>query len=133
MEILYEAQYQVAWVDVDMNGHMANSKFLDYATQTRFRSIASRGFSPADFQSHGVGPVIFEDHLRYHRELRFLDEFTVTHSYESLDAEGRKFRVVNLFRRDGEEVAEVTALGAWFDLRTRKIVAPPADLAAALT
>ncbi|MEJ2085295.1 MAG: thioesterase, partial [Acidobacteriota bacterium] len=50
MEVLYEARYRVAWVDIDMNGHMANSRYLDYATQTRLQYIASRGFSLNDFQ-----------------------------------------------------------------------------------
>ena len=133
MEVLYEARYRVAWADVDMNGHMANSRYLDYATQTRLQYIASRGFSLSDFQHHGVGPIIFEDRTRYQRELRFLDEFVVSHSYESLDEKGRKFKVVNRFTRDGEEVAEVVAHGAWFDLATRKVIVPPAKLARALS
>ena len=112
MAVLYEAKYRVTWADVDMNGHMANSRYLDYATQTRLQYIASRGFSLSDFQHHGVGPVIFEDRLNYQRELRFLEEFVVSHSYESLDEKGRKFKVVNRFSRDGEEVAEVVAHGA---------------------
>lgn len=128
----YEASFRVSWSDVDMNGHMANSRYLDYATQTRFQYIASQGFTPADFRRHGVGPIIFEDRIRYQRELRFLDEFTVSFSYETIDDEGRKFKVVNRFTRGGEEVAEVVALGAWFDLAARKVVVPPAKLAEAM-
>lgn len=132
MDVLYEASYRVTWTDVDMNGHMANSRYLDYATQTRFQHIASQGFGPADFRRHGVGPIIFEDRIRYQRELRFLDEFTVSFSYETMDDKGRKFKVVNRFTRDGEEVAEVVAHGAWFDLAARKVVVPPAKLAEAM-
>ena len=133
MAVLYEAHYRVTWADVDMNGHMANSRYLDYATQTRFQYIASRGFSPSDFQRHGIGPIIFEDRLRYQRELRFLDEFVVSHNFESIDDRGRKFKVVNRFTRDGEEIAEVVAHGAWFNLATRKVIAPPAALARAVS
>lgn len=105
-----------------------NSRYLDYATQTRFLYVASRGFSPADFRRHGIGPVIFEDRVTYRRELRFLDDFVVSHAYERLDEAGRKFTVTNRFARQGELVAEVTANGAWFDLAARAIVAPPAEL-----
>ncbi len=133
MSDLYFVRYQVGWIDVDMNGHMSNSRYLDYATQTRFRYLAEHGFSPDDFRRHGLGPLIFEDHLRYRRELRFLDQFSVAFEYEKLDEEGRKFRVVNRFTRDGEEVAVVDARGAWFDLETRSVAVPPAKLLAALS
>ena len=132
MGALYQASFRVSWSDVDMNGHMANSRYLDYATQTRFQYIASQGFTPADFRRHGIGPIIFEDRIRYQRELRFLDEFSVSFSYEPIDDQGRKFRVVNRFTRDGEEVAEVIAHGAWFDLGSRKVVVPPDALATAM-
>ena len=132
MSSLFEANYRVAWADIDMNGHMANSRFLDYATQTRFQYLALRGFMPADFQRLQVGPVIFEDHLRYRRELRMLDEFTVGFEYEALDPQGRKFRMLNRFSKGHEAVAEVEALGAWFDLVSRKVVVPPEALARAL-
>ncbi|MDX1644782.1 MAG: thioesterase family protein [Thermoanaerobaculia bacterium] len=133
MSEIYSASYQVGWIDIDANGHMSNSRYLDYATQTRFRCLAERGFSPDDFRRHGIGPVMFEDTLRYRSELRFLDEFTVSFEYERLDEEGRKFRVVNRFTRAGEEVAVVDARGAWFDLETRSVVVPPAKLLAALS
>ena len=132
MSSLFEASYRVAWGDIDMNGHMANSRFLDYATQTRFQYLAKRGFWPADFQRLQVGPVIFEDHLRYRRELRMLDDFKVGFEYEALDPQGRKFKILNRFTKGDEAVAEVEALGAWFDLVSRKVVVPPEALARAL-
>lgn len=132
MSDIYRVRYRVAWIDVDMNGHMSNSRYLDYATQTRFRFLADHGFPPDDFRRHGIGPVMFEDHLRYRRELRFLEEFSVSFEFESLDERGRKFRVTNPFTRDEEEVATVVARGAWFDLETRSVVVPPQELLDAL-
>jgi acyl-CoA thioester hydrolase len=124
----FEAIYQVTWADLDANGHMANSAYLDYATQTRFRYAAGRGILPSDMARLGIGPVIFEDRLTYQRELRFLDAFAVSHAYESLDPRHRKFAVVNVFLRDDEQVAEVHAHGAWLDLAARRITVPPAEL-----
>ncbi len=128
----YVVRYQVTWADMDLNGHMANSAYLDYATQTRFRYAASHGFTPADFRRAGVAPVMFEDRLTYHRELAFLDEFEVTHAYRSLDEAGRKFAVENLFQRDSETVASLSAHGGWLHLETRRVVVPPPELLAAL-
>jgi acyl-CoA thioester hydrolase len=133
MTVLYEARFQVTWADLDLNGHMANSRFLDYATQTRFLYAASRGFTPADFRRHGIGPVVFEDHLRYRKELFFLDEFVVTHQYEARDERGRKFQITNRFLRGDAEAAEVIAQGAWFDLQKRAIIVPPAELVQAIS
>jgi acyl-CoA thioester hydrolase len=124
----FEASYRVTWADLDANGHMANSAYLDYATDTRFRHAGSRGFSPADLRRLGIGPVIFEDRLTYRRELLFLDEFVVTHGYTSVDPQYRKFVVRNVFLRRGEPVAEVEAQGAWMDLATRKVTPPPPEV-----
>lgn len=129
----YAVEYQVSWADVDLNGHMANSRYLDYATQTRFRYIAEHGFPPEAFRRHAIGPVIFEDRLRYLRELRFLERFRVTFAYRQKGDDRRKFHVSNTFLRDGETVAEITADAAWFDLRTRSLVEPPDALVAALS
>ena len=132
MDDEYKEAFRVSWADVDMNGHMANSAYLDYATETRFRCLASRGFGPDQFQRHRVGPAILEDRVRYLRELLYLERFEVSFAYESLDQKGSEFKVTNRFYRNGEMVAEVTARGVWFDLDKRKTVVPPAELAAIL-
>ena len=127
------SQFQVAWGDLDANGHMANRAFLDYATQARFLYIAERGFTPLDFRKHSLGPVILEEHIRYIKELLFLERFRVDFSARLLSDDGSRFRLRNrFFREDDRHCAEIVCSGAWFCLRTRTIVPPPPPLAEAM-
>jgi acyl-CoA thioester hydrolase len=131
----FEKSFEVAWAMLDANGHMANVAFLDACVDTRFSYFISRGFTPADFVKHGIGPVVRRDEVDYFRELRLLQPFTVSFllAGSSPDVSVSRFRLRNEVRRgDGELAARITSLGGWLDLRGRKLVAPPPELAAAI-
>lgn len=130
---MYEKSFQVAWAMLDANGHMANTAFLDVCVDTRLSYFISRGFTPADFVKHGIGPVVRRDEVDYYRELRMLQPFTVTLALAGVSEDASRFRLRNEIRReDGEVAARVTSLGGWLELRARKLVAPPDGLAAAI-
>jgi acyl-CoA thioester hydrolase len=125
--------YTVTWSDLDANVHLRNTGYLDYAAQTRFVYLAGQGFTPAEFRTAGIGPVVFSEEIRYLRELRFLEEFSVTIELGGINAEGSKFILVNRFlKKDGTLSAEVVTRGAWFDLRERKVTVPPQALTDAM-
>ena len=118
---------------LDANGHMANTAFLDVCVDTRFSYFISRGFTPADFVKHGIGPVVRRDEVDYYRELRMLQPFSVNFLLAGASPDVSRFRLRNEIRReDGEVAARITSLGGWLDLRARKLVAPPTELAAAI-
>jgi len=125
----FELSFKVAWGDLDANGHMANTAYLDYASQSRFAYLATLGFGPAAFVAHGIGPVIFEDRLCYRRELRLLQPFSVSLHLSGLSSEGRHFALENRFADDdGRLAATVRARAAWFDLEQRRVTQPPPPL-----
>ena len=125
--------YTVAWSDLDANVHLRNTGYLDYAAQTRFLYLAEQGFTPAEFKTAGIGPVVFSEEIRYLRELRFLEEFSVTIELGGIHPEGSKFILVNRFlKTDGTVSAEVCTRGAWFDLRERRVTVPPPALTDAM-
>ena len=129
----FEKSFQVAWAMLDANGHMANTAFLDVCVDARFSYFISRGFTPADFARHGIGPVVRRDEVDYYRELRLLQPFTVAFLLAGASPDVSRFRLRNEIRReDGELAARITSLGGWLDLRARKLVAPPEGLAAAI-
>lgn len=131
---MFEAEFQVAWGDLDYNRHVGNSRYLDYAAQARFLYLSSRRFGPDAFARHGIGPAILTDEVKYLKELRLLDRFTVSFEVAGLNASGSRFIIVNRFiGHDGEPRAEVRTMAVWFDLAARKAVAPPPQLAAAMT
>ncbi|MFO0751301.1 MAG: thioesterase family protein [Myxococcota bacterium] len=121
------------WGDMDFNGHMRNTAYLDAAGDLRMLFFAAHGFPMSEFTRLGMGPVITQDTLEYHRELRLLDAYTVDVVLGGLSDDGARFKFVNTFTRgDGKRVAVVTSLGGWLDLAARRIVPAAPELARAL-
>lgn len=129
----FERTLHVSWNHLDANGHMANTGYLDMAIDVRFLYFTSCGFSPAEFLASGIGPVLRREEVDYFRELRMLQPVRVSLLLAGLSDDASRFRIVNEFRReDGELCARLTSQGGWFDVRSRKLVAPPDKLMAAL-
>lgn len=133
MSGVFSHEFTVGWGDIDFNGHMRNTAYLDLSGTVRMLYFRHRGFPMSEFERLRIGPVIYRDDLDYRRELRLLDPVTVTLELAGLDPDGARFAVRNRFlRADGEEAAVVTSRGGWLDLDTRRLTAPPEALRAAL-
>ena len=131
---MFERTLYARWGDMDFNGHMRNTAFLDAGADVRMMFFAENGFSMREFEQRRIGPVIFRDELDYYRELRLLQDVRVTLVAVGLSDDCARFRLRNEFFRaaDGERVARVTSSGGWLDLEKRKLTAPPEDLASLL-
>ena len=117
------------WGDMDFNGHMRNTAYLDASGDLRVRYFADHGFTAREFECLQVGPVILRDALEYYRELHLLEEVEVRLALLGLSEDGSHFRMRNDFRRaDGQKIARVESTGGWLDLRARKLTAPPEEL-----
>jgi acyl-CoA thioester hydrolase len=118
----------VGWGDLDANGHMRNTAYLDKAADVRMYYFADHGFPSREFARVGIGPVVQKDEIEYFRELHLLDPITVTLQVDALSDDGARFVLRNEFWRDAELVARVTTTGGWLDLKARKLIAPPEKL-----
>lgn len=125
MAEVFEKRFVVGWRDVDANGHVANTAYLQYAVDTRIAFFADCGFPPVEFIRQGFGPVIKSDNVEYFRELLMFDAFRVTMENGGFSDDGSRFRVVNkIYKNDGEVAAVVTSIGGWLSLDKRKLIAP---------
>ncbi len=130
---MYEKQFHVAWAHLDANGHMANTAYLDIVVDVRFMYFAERGFPPAEFQRLGIGPVVRRDEVDYYRELRLMQRIHIDMQIAGISDDVSRFKLRHEIRReDGELAARVTTLAGIFDLKSRKLIAPPEGLAEAL-
>jgi len=121
------------WGDMDFNGHMRNTSFLDKGADIRMMFFAEHGFPAETFARLRIGPVIMKDEIDYYREVGLLDEIGVTITAAALSEDGSRFRIRNeFFRADGKRAARLTSSGGWLDLSARKLIVPPPDLTAAL-
>lgn len=126
----FSTTFAIRWADLDPNGHVRHSVYADLAAQTRVDWLTSLGFGLREFGALGLGPILFREETRYLREVHLHDEVTVVAEVSGLSEDGTKWSLVHTLRRaDGTVVALISVDGAWFDLRTRRVTAPPPALA----
>jgi len=125
---MFEKTLYARWGDMDFNGHMKNTAYLDAGADVRMFYFEANGFSMREFEQRRIGPVILRDELEYFRELRLLEPVRVTLSAREIGEDGRFVLVNEFFREDGQRCARVTSTGAWLDLDRRKITRPPEEL-----
>ena len=129
----YEIDLLIGWQDMDMNGHMRNTAYLEKAVDVRLSYFATQGFPAAEFNRRRFGPVIMSDEIRYHREVGLLEHVRGTLILAGLAPDGSRFRLRNEFwLRDGRLAARLDSTGGWLDLDARRLIAPAAELGAAL-
>ena len=125
----FERTLYARWGDMDFNGHMKNTAYLDAGADVRMMYFAEHGFSMREFERLRFGPVITRDELVYYRELRLLEPVRVTLEADGLSEDGMRFRLRNeFFREDGQKAASVTSSGGWLDLDARRLKPPPEEL-----
>lgn len=129
----YSKVLYAGWSEMDYNAHMGNTAYLDKAVDVRLSYFAENGFPTSELARLNIGPVILSEQLEYFREIRLLQEFTVTLELAGLSPGGHRFRLRNeFFRPDGECCARITTFGGWLDLERRKLIDPPSEIVAAL-
>ena len=133
MTEIFQHTIQIGWGDMDANGHMRNSAYLDAASNVRMIYFIAHGFAVPELARLRIGPIALKDVLVYRRELHLLDEVTVPLETAGRAQDGSRFRLRNTFYRpDGKLAATLTTDGAWLDLERRRITRPPENLLAAM-
>lgn len=130
---IFEKRFEAGWASMDLNGHMANTSYLDFSVDTRMAYFAEAGFPNSEFQRLGFGPVVKSDNVEYYREIRLMQPFTVRFEISGLSENASRFRIVNgFFLEDGRHSATVTTVGGWLSFTERKLIVPPEGIRVAL-
>jgi acyl-CoA thioester hydrolase len=130
MAEIFEKTFHVGWGNVDFNGHLGNTSFLDLAVDVRMFFFAENGFPVQEFQRQKFGPVILKDEIEYFKEMYLLDKIRITFQGAGLSDDASRFRIRNeFFREDGRMSARLTTNGGWLGFETRKLIVPPSELA----
>lgn len=130
---MYSKTLYAGWREMDYNAHMGNTAYLDKAVDVRLSFFSENGFPTSELARLNIGPVILKEEIQYFREIRLLQEFTVTLELAGLSPNGHRFKLRNeFFRPDGERCARITTYGGWLDLSRRKLIEPPEAIVAAL-
>jgi acyl-CoA thioester hydrolase len=130
MSQVFEKIFHVGWANVDFNGHLGNTSFLDLAVDVRMFYFAENGFSIQEFQRQRFGPVIMKDEIEYYKEMYLLDKIRITFQGAGMSDDVSRFKIRNeFFREDGRLAARLNTTGGWLSFETRKLIVPPKELA----
>jgi acyl-CoA thioester hydrolase len=126
----YTKTFTVRWADCDVNGHMRNTAYSEYAIDVRVAYLGEHGFGLDRMLETGFGPVILREEIDYLREVRLGEGVRVDVTLLGLSPEGARFRFAHDFEKEGgKPCARIVLAGGWLDLRTRRLTAPPEALA----
>lgn len=133
MTALYTITFSVRWADLDPNGHMRHTAYMDCAAQARVGLLHDAGFTLERFQTLHIGPVLFREETDYLHEVRAHERIRVTTAVAGLSANGKHWRIQHgIFRVNDELACVIKVQGAWLDLVARRVVSAPAALREAM-
>ncbi|OUR98184.1 thioesterase [Flavobacteriales bacterium 33_180_T64] len=126
---MYTKDFEIRWSDVDANGHLANSAYLNFMSHTRVGFLNEHGFSMKKLIAHGIGPVVFSEQIYYFKESFLEQTLTVTLAVSGLSEDGMFFKFEhNFYTSKGQHLATCDILGAWIDLKARSLTELPEQL-----
>ncbi|MGA9852109.1 MAG: thioesterase family protein [Gammaproteobacteria bacterium] len=133
MTTAHRREFEVRWADLDPNGHLRHTAYMDYAAQARVGFLNDYGFTLERFQKLRIGPVLFREETQYLHEVRANERIGVTTEVTGLSSNGKHWRIRHrIFRANGELACVVNVQGTWLDLVTRRVVPAPAELQEAM-
>lgn len=126
---MYIKNFEIRWSDVDANRHLANSAFINFMSHTRVSFFEDHDFSLSNLVKYDLSPVIFYEHVYYFKEAFLGMPIRVSLEVSGLSEDGMFFKMEhNFYNAKGENLATCELLGAWINLKTRKLSGLPEDL-----
>lgn len=126
---MYKKDFEIRWSDVDANGHLANSAYVNFMSHTRVGFLDENGFSLKELIGFGIGPVVFSEQIYYFKESFLGQKVTVSLAVSGWSEDGMFFRFEhNFYNPKGQHLLTCDMSGAWMDLKTRRLTALPEKL-----
>ncbi len=126
----YSGTYEIRWSDLDANGHVNYSAYIDAAGDLRYRFFTEHGFPPDRFAELGMGPIYTAIHAEFLREVRIGETVTITYALAGLSPGGGRWKVHHdVLKSNGKRAVSLDIEGALLVLATRKTALPTPELA----
>jgi len=99
----FESELQVRPDDIDMNGHVHNSRYLDYVLAARFDQMERcYNMSMEEFLKRGLSWYVRAAFIKHKRPLHMGDQLTVRTRVAELRSRGVKVEYEIIKRDDGK-------------------------------
>jgi acyl-CoA thioester hydrolase len=108
--MVFSVSVAVRSYELDSQGHLNQATYLQYCEHARWEMLRAAGIDRDRLTASGVGPVLLELNIRYHRELRAGDAVDVT--CEMAPSAATIFRLEQeAIKVDGTVAARATTFG----------------------
>ena len=125
----YSRNYEIRWSDLDANGHVNYSAYINAAGDLRYRFFWEHDFPPEKFEALGMGPVYTAIHAQFLREVRLGETVTITYALSGLSPQGDRWKVHHdILKSNGKKAVGLEIEGAILNLTTRKPAFPTPEL-----
>lgn len=119
---MYLKEFEIRWSDLDANRHLANSAYLNYMSHVRMAFLMDIGFDQKTLAQHNLGAVVFHEHIYYFQEAFPGKPIKVSLEVMGISEDGKFFEFHhNFYNHKGEHLAHCEMMGAWMDLKSRKL------------
>lgn len=119
----------IRWSDIDANRHLANSAYINFMSYARVVFIKDAGITQQVLAQLNLGPIVFYEHLYYFKEVLPDQPIFINVQLKGMSENGCFFSFEQeMYNQKGENVAAYEMMGAWMDLKSRKLTALPGFL-----
>ncbi len=125
----FKLTFMTKWADFDPNRHMRHTAYSDYAAEIRVRFFQHYKLSMNDFARLQIGPIIFKEQTTYYKEINIGEDIEVDMELIRATKDLDRWEFLHkIYNENGDISAEVKVLGAWIDLRKRKLTKLPEEI-----
>ena len=122
----FQVEFNTKWSDFDPNRHMRHTAYNDYAAEARIRYFSFAGHPVDALAKDQIGPILFEEHTSFRKEIHTGESVTVTCQLLGLSEDQRKWKIRHqILNSNGQLSAVIEVFGAWIDLQKRKLTTLP--------
>ena len=126
----YSSRWRVRTYELDVNGHVNNAVFLNYAEQIATEHAEAAGFGREWTQAQGGGWVVRRHEIVYHQPALYGQELELTTRVEDMrGARGRRLTTITRVA-DGLLIADIHTEWVWVRLPEGRPARVPADVVA---
>ncbi len=126
---MYIKEFEIRWSDIDANRHLANSAYINFMSHTRMGFLIENGIGYREMAKYNISPVVFYEHMYYFKEVFPGKPVQVSLQLKGVSEDGMYFEFLhNFYDATGKNFASCEMMGAWIDLKERKLTGLPDDL-----
>jgi len=125
----YSRTCEIRWSDLDANGHVNYSAYINAAGDLRYRFFWEHDFPPEKFEALGIGPVYTAIHAQFLREVRLGETVTITYALSGVSPQGSRWKVQHdILKSNGKKAVSLEMEEVILNLNTRKLAFPTPEL-----